>query len=275
MSPQCTLCPRRCGVDRLAGETGLCCAGRLPFVSSITPHFGEEAPLVGRGGSGTVFFSGCNLHCVFCQNFDISTGDAGKEISLDRLVTGMLGLQKRGCHNVNFVTPTHQAASVMEAVRLGREKGLDLPIVYNSGGYESIETLRLLEGFVDIYMPDMKFSRAESAARFLDAPDYPTVMREAVREMHRQVGDLEIRDGVTTKGLLVRHLVMPEGVEEGVEILDFLAEEISTDTYVNVMAQYRPMHRAYAFPEIARGITAEEYRAVYEHAAKRGLRLAR
>lgn len=275
MAPACTLCPRLCRVDRLSGEKGHCATGWEPFVASVGPHFGEEEPLVGTRGSGTIFLSGCNLHCVFCQNYDISDADVGTSVSVARLSDAMLGLQRFGCHNVNFVTPTHQSAAVMEAVLKARNAGLTVPIVYNCGGYESVDTLRLLEGFVEIYMPDMKFDDHRTASRLCRAPDYPEVSRQALREMHRQVGDLEIRDGVAVRGLLVRHLVMPDGVEEGKAIMDFLAEEISPSTYVNVMPQYRPMHKAYAHPGIDRAPTRKEFQAVRRHAQALGLRLAR
>ncbi|MHC5036121.1 MAG: radical SAM protein [Planctomycetota bacterium] len=275
MSPACTLCPRDCAVDRRAGELGTCQTGWLPFVSSVFPHFGEEAPLVGRNGSGTIFLSGCNLRCVFCQNFDISDRRSGQEVSVKKLADLILGMERWGCHNVNFVTPTHQTAPIMEAIALARKRGVEIPVVYNCGGYERLETLQLLEGFVDIYMPDVKFFRPESAERYCNASNYPEVVKSAVREMHRQVGDLEIQDGIATRGLLIRHLVMPGGVEEGVEIIDFLAKEISSDTYVNVMPQYRPMHRAYAFPKIAHPPMMSEFQAVVQQAQDRSLRLAR
>jgi len=274
MEPLCFLCPRSCGVDRRSGRGGYCRTGKRPFTSSVTPHFGEEAPLVGRGGSGTVFLSGCNLQCVFCQNFDISTGESGRELSVDKLAQMMLGLERWGCHNVNFVTPTHQTPAIMEAILVARSEGLSVPIVYNCGGYESLSTLALLEGFIEIYMPDVKFLESASAQRYCSAPDYPEIMKSAVREMHRQVGDLEIRGGLAVRGLLVRHLVMPGGVREGVDLVDFLADSVSRDSYLNVMPQYRPMHRAWAYPEISRPPTHEEFSAVYRHAEERGLRLA-
>ncbi|MHC4598313.1 MAG: radical SAM protein [Planctomycetota bacterium] len=274
MAP-CRLCPRECGTDRRHGETGVCEAKWLPWISSVSPHFGEEDPLVGRGGSGTVFLTGCNLRCVFCQNWDISSGGSGREVTVARLADMILGLERWGCHNVNFVTPTHQTPPIMEALALARGKGFAVPVVYNAGGYESLETLRLLEGFVEIYMPDVKFIKSETAGRYCNAPDYPEVMKAAIREMHRQVGDLEIRKGLAVRGLLIRHLVMPGGVEEGLDLVDFLADEISKNTYVNVMPQYRPMHRAHAFKPIARAPTMEEFFTVRQHAVNKGLRLAR
>ena len=270
---RCTLCPRHCGANRRKGELGFCGIGPEAVVASAAPHFGEESVLVGSGGSGTIFFSGCNLGCVFCQNHDISHGRAGRQVSPERLARLMLELQAIGCHNVNWVTPTHQIAAVVEAFGLACENGLRVPIVYNCGGYESVKTLRRIEGIVDIYMPDAKFVRTETAARYLNAPDYPAAMKAAVLEMHRQVGDLEIRDGLAVRGLLVRHLVMPNGVEESEAILGFLAEEVSPKTYVNVMGQYRPYFRASEFADIARPVSAAEYLAVCEHAERLGLRL--
>jgi putative pyruvate formate lyase activating enzyme len=274
LAAPCRLCPRRCEVDRRAGEAGFCGTGFLPVVSSASPHFGEEPPLVGRGGSGTIFLTGCNLGCVFCQNYDISHLRAGREITPQEVGQMMLTLERFGCHNVNFVTPTHQAHAVMEAIRSAREAGLSVPVVYNCSGYESLEVLGHLEGFVQIYMPDAKFSRPDSADRYCAAPDYPERMREALREMHRQVGDLVVRDGVAVSGLLVRHLLMPGGAEEGKDIIDFLCG-LSGDTYVNVMAQYRPCFKAHTVPGIDRYPTEEEFFTVREYARSRGLRLAR
>ncbi|MHC4778512.1 MAG: radical SAM protein [Planctomycetota bacterium] len=274
MAP-CRLCPRLCESDRRTGETGICDTAWLPAVSSVTPHFGEEDPLVGQGGSGTVFMTGCNLRCVFCQNHDISTGGSGREVQVKDLATMILGLQHRGCHNVNFVTPTHQSPPIMKALALARNEGLELPVVYNCGGYECLETLNLLDGFVQIYMPDVKFLDSESASRYCSAPDYPEVMKAAVSEMHAQVGDLVVKGGIATSGLLVRHLVMPGAVDQGLELMDFLAREVSSNTYVNVMAQYRPMHKAHSFPEIARTPSFEEVLTVRQHVKNLGLRLAR
>ena len=269
----CHLCPRECGANRLAGEGGYCGVGELPIVSSAFPHFGEEAPLVGTRGSGTIFLSGCNLLCLFCQNYTISHLKEGRQVQPAGIASLMLKLDRTGCHNINFVTPTHVAPWLMEAVRLARLEGLEVPIVYNSGGYDKVETLRLLEGTVGIYMPDAKYWHGEQAARYSDAPGYPEVMRAALKEMHRQVGDLQIVDGVARSGLLVRHLVMPNEVAGSREVLDFIAAEISPHSYVNVMDQYRPCYRAREFPEINRGLTAGEYAAAYHHAVSLGLHL--
>ncbi|MGC9319355.1 MAG: radical SAM protein [Armatimonadota bacterium] len=268
----CTICPRECHVDRLHGVTGYCGVGRQALFSSAAPHFGEERPLVGAGGSGTIFFAGCSLGCVFCQNYEISHDRRGQEVSSDELANIMIGLQRRGCHNINFVTPTHVVPQILEALGRAIDQGLSLPLVYNCGGYESLSTLRLLDGVVDIYMPDAKYADPEVAERFSGAPDYPRVMRAALAEMHRQVGDLEIdEDGLACRGLLVRHLVLPEGLAGTAEIMQFLAS-LSEDTYVNVMAQYRPCYRAGEFPPLTRHITREEYREAVQAAYDAGLR---
>ncbi len=273
MAP-CTLCPRRCRVNRLAGETGFCGIGAQALVSSAGPHFGEESVLVGNGGSGTIFFAGCNLGCNFCQNYDISHGRAGRPASPAQIAEAMVQLQRIGCINVNFVTPTHVTPHIMEAISLARERGLRAPTVYNCGGYESAETLRLLEGLIDIYMPDAKFADPQTAADLCDARDYPEVNRAALKEMHRQVGDLVVANGVAKRGLLVRHLVMPNDVCRSLEVMDFLADHVSPNTFVNVMDQYRPVFEARSNPKINRHITPDEFRRVHEYAVKRGLRLA-
>jgi putative pyruvate formate lyase activating enzyme len=275
LSNPCRLCPRLCEVARREGETGFCRIGPDPLVSSAGPHYGEEPPLVGRGGSGTIFLAGCNLLCIFCQNHDISHGRMGRPTDPQAIAEMMLLLESRGCENVNFVTPTHVTPWLMDAVHRARSAGLTVPIVYNCGGYESLETLRVLEGTVDIYMPDAKFWFADSAERYCRAPDYPDRMREALVEMQRQVGDLQMEGGVATRGLLIRHLVMPEGEEETREILRFIAREVSANAYVNVMAQYRPVYRAHRCPEIARPITADEHQEACTLARELGLRLAR
>jgi len=269
----CRICPRLCRVDRPAGQTGYCGIGARPIVASSGPHYGEESCLVGGGGSGTIFLSGCNLLCLFCQNYDISHGLAGAECDPRHIAGLMLSLQRRGCENINFVTPTHVVPWLMDAVRLARRRGLSVPIVYNCGGYEMVETLRLLEGTVDIYMPDAKFWDPELAFRYTRARDYPDRMRAALREMQRQVGVLRIEDGIARRGLLVRHLVMPNAVEDSKRILDFIASEVSADTYVNIMAQYRPMYKAHELAEIARPVTAAEYGEVRRHAVELGLNL--
>ena len=269
---KCTLCPRMCRADRLAGETGFCKTGKLAVVADYGPHYGEERPLVGKGGSGTVFFSHCNLSCEFCQNYDISHGGEGVVASSEELAEVMLSLQKRGCHNINLVTPTHVIHPVLEALCIAVGKGLSIPLVYNCGGYERVAALKLLDGIVDIYMPDFKFWDAAAARRFCGAPDYPARAREALREMHRQVGELVFDDsGVARRGVLVRHLVMPNGLAGTAEIAGFIASRISKRTYVNIMDQYRPCGRALTDEAINRGITRAEFREALEAAQKAGL----
>jgi len=269
----CELCPRQCHVNRLAGETGKCNTGALAIVSSYGPHFGEEAPLVGRSGSGTIFFTNCNLKCVFCQNYSISQLGEGREASREELATMMLLLQERGCHNINLVSPTHVVPQILEALEIAIRQGLSVPLVYNSGGYDSVETLKLLEGIVDIYMPDMKYADSEIALRYSGIDNYALVNRAAVKEMHRQVGDLKLdKVGIAIRGLLVRHLVLPEHLAGTREVVRFVAEEISTNTYINVMAQYHPCHKAYEFPLLDRPITRSELIEAVNLARQHGLR---
>lgn len=268
----CRICPRECGANRLEGERGFCGIGVLPMVSSYNPHYGEESPLVGSHGSGTIFLTSCNLKCCFCQNYEISHGMEGREVSLERLGRMMVELQSIGCHNINFVTPTHVVPQILSALPFAIEKGLAVPLVYNCGGYESVETLKLLEGAIDIYMPDFKFADGDVALNLCDAQDYPEVAKAALREMHRQVGDLFInKDGIAEKGLLVRHLVMPEGLAGTREALKFLAKEISKDTYVNIMDQYRPSGLAHNYPPINRRITSTEYKEALKIAEEEGI----
>ena len=271
MMDPCTLCPRRCGVYRGKGQIGFCGVGESPLISSMSPHFGEESVLVGVGGSGTVFFAGCNLGCVFCQNYDISRQRLGRTVSLDTLAEAMLELQRIGCSNVNFVTPTHVAAAIAGAIEIARGKGLTIPTVYNTGGYDSVETLRRLEGLIDIYMPDMKYSNAETAGELSVAPDYPQTNFAAVKEMHRQVGGLQIDQGLARRGLLVRHLVLPEDLAGTIEIVDFLVETISPRTVINVMGQYRPCYEAAAHPAINRRPTDDEIATARSYAQQKGL----
>jgi putative pyruvate formate lyase activating enzyme len=268
----CRLCPRHCEVNRLEEEKGVCNTGRQALVSSYSPHFGEEDPLVGKGGSGTIFMTNCNLGCVFCQNYEISHLSQGVPVSLSDLAQMMLSLQRRGCHNVNFVTPTHMVPQILEALPEAIEQGLTVPLVYNCGGYEEVDTLRLLDGVFDIYMPDFKFWDSEQSARFCSAPDYPEKARAAVKEMHRQVGDLVLdQAGIAQRGLLIRHLVMPDGIAGTREIMRFLAKEISRETYVNVMNQYRPCGEAHKFPELRRPINAEEFGDAIKAAQEEGI----
>lgn len=267
----CTLCPRHCNAHRREGQTGFCGVGTEPVVSSIGPHFGEESVLVGRGGSGTIFFAGCNLGCIFCQNFDISHHRHGREITVEQLAQSMLELQGYGCCNINFVTPTHVTPAITEAIQIARDNGLTLPTVYNTGGYDSVEILKLLDGFIDIYMPDMKYSDPEVAEKLSAAPDYPQINREAVKEMFRQVGDLKTEKGVATQGLLVRHLVLPENLAGSFEIIDFLTEHISGNTAINIMDQYRPCYEAASHPLLNRRPTSEDIQTVRQYAIQKGL----
>lgn len=268
----CSLCPRTCGIDRTCGNTGYCGVGDRPFVSSHGPHFGEEPPLVGSGGSGTIFMGGCNLGCVFCQNWSISHAREGVYIDEDALAALMLGLERTGCHNINIVTPTHQMPMVLGALATASAEGLRLPLVYNCGGYESLEAIKLLDGIVDIYMPDLKYMDSSVAARLSDAPDYPEVAMAALCEMHRQVGDLVTDSaGVAQRGLLLRHLVLPGGLAGTEKVLAFIAGRLSKDTYVNIMDQYRPCYKAGEFEEINRRPTHVEFEEALRLAKKAGL----
>ncbi len=267
----CVVCPRECRAARLSGAACFCGGGERAMVCSAGPHFGEERPLVGTGGSGTIFLAGCNLGCIFCQNYEISHLRQGVEVGADELANTMVRLQARGCHNINFVTPTHYVPQILAALVIAAEAGLRVPLVYNTGGYDALQTLRLLDGVFDIYMPDAKYADGEVAARLSGAPDYPEVMRAALTEMHAQVGDLYIGpDGLARRGLLVRHLVLPDGLAGTSEIMRFLAS-LSRDTYVNVMAQYRPCYQAHEHSELCRSITADEYRAAVQAALDAGL----
>jgi len=272
---ECRACPRDCGVDRLGGETAVCRVGRHALVASAFPHHGEEDCLRGRQGSGTIFFSGCNLRCAFCQNWDISQRLPGEECPAEDLAGLMLALQARGCHNVNLVTPEHVAPQVVEAIALAVPRGLRLPIVYNTGGYDGLSSLRLMKGLVDIYMPDFKFWEPATARRLAGAADYPAQARAALSEMHRQVGVLRLGpDGLARRGVLVRHLVLPGRSAESAGIFAWLAAALSPDTYLNVMAQYRPDHRvpgADRFRDIDRRPLPEEMSAAYEAARAVGL----
>ena len=273
----CNICPRCCGVNRMQGETGFCRIGARARVASFGPHFGEEQPLVSSSGSGTIFFEGCNLGCVFCQNADIShiddPGDEAPEaVTKDQLADIMLNLQAQGCCNINLVTPSHVVPQILEALEIAADGGLHLPLVYNSSGYDSTKTLQLLDGIVDIYMPDCKFMSRQAAARYTGAPDYPEIMQAAVQEMHRQVGDLVLdKYGIAVRGLLVRHLVMPGCLQDTEKIGHFLATEVSRETYVNIMDQYRPCFRAEEFDEINRPLSRSEYKKAIKLARQAGL----
>ncbi len=251
---------------------GVCRTADRAIVSSVGPHFGEEPPLVGTGGSGTIFFTYCNLRCIFCQNYGIAHLGEGRAVSDEELSQMMLQLQVMGCHNVNLVSPTHVVPNILAAVTLAAKQGLNIPLVYNTGGYDSLETIRLLDGVVDIYMPDMKYGEPAPAKEFSLAPDYPEVNFAAVKEMHRQVGDLVLdQNGVAVRGLLVRHLVLPGGLAGTEKVMQFIAENISKETYVNIMAQYRPYYQATGHPVLGRRVTAKEYRDALDIACRAGL----
>ena len=272
MLESCSFCPRECGVNRLAGEEGFCKTGRKARVASYNAHFGEESPLVGKYGSGTIFISSCNLLCSFCQNFDISHLGEGIEVEPEQIAAMMLELQERGCHNINFVTPTHVIPQIVEALEHAVKAGLKVPLVYNSSGYDKKETLELLDGIFDIYMPDFKFWNNKWADKLCQAPDYREVTLTALKEMHRQVGDLMIdQEGIAKRGILVRHLVMPGDIAGTSDIVRFIADEISANTYVNIMDQYRPCGRAFEEKEINRTLTATEFREALETAKRAGL----
>jgi putative pyruvate formate lyase activating enzyme len=269
----CDLCANYCRADRLKSSRGTRCrTARRARVASYGPHHGEERPLVGQYGSGTIFFSGCNLACVFCQNWDISQQDRGREVSAAELAAMMLELQQMGCHNINLVSPSHVVAPVLAALTLAARKGLRLPLVYNTGGFDSPQALALLDGVIDIYMPDMKYADSEIARRYSGVSGYAEVNRAAVLEMHRQVGDLVLdKRGIARRGLLVRHLVLPDNLAGTDRILTFLAEKVSSGTYLNLMDQYRPCYRADRYPPLDRRITAEEYASALRWAREKGL----
>jgi putative pyruvate formate lyase activating enzyme len=268
---KCSICPNRCGVNRLKDKKGICKTGRYAFVASYNPHFGEEAPLVGRYGSGTIFFSNCNLKCVFCQNYDISQMGYGKEMMPEELAKIMINLQNMGYHNINFVSPTHIVPQILEALEIAIENGLNLPLVYNSNGYDEIHTLKLLDGIIDIYMPDFKYGDDEMAEKYSGIKNYFNTAGMVIKEMQRQVGDLIIENGIAKKGLIIRHLVLPENIAGSEKVIKFIAENISKNVYLNIMLQYRPEYKAYKFKELNRSISMDEYEKVIDFAKKYGL----
>jgi putative pyruvate formate lyase activating enzyme len=269
---ECTLCPRECKVNRLKGKYGVCRSTDRIVVSSLSAHLGEESQLIGWNGSGTIFFTNCNMWCLYCQNYDVSHMKRGEVISVTQLAEAMISLQQIGCHNINLVTPTHFVPQIAEALSVAVEKGLMIPIVYNSGGYESIETLKLLDGLIDIFMPDIKYSENYNARKYSGVSDYWDVVRKAVIEMHRQVGDLKINTfGIAEKGLLIRHLVLPDDIAGSKKVIDFIKKEICIDSYVHIMDQYHPSFKAYKYPELNRKITTEEYNYVVNYAESLGL----
>jgi putative pyruvate formate lyase activating enzyme len=272
MLEDCVLCPHQCKVNRIKGERGYCKTLYNVVVSGAQPHFGEEEELVGYNGSGTIFFSHCNLRCAFCQNYEISYCGEGKEVAVQDLAEIMLSLQQRGCHNINLVSPSHIVPQVVEAIYIASRLGLEIPIVYNSGGYDLTDTLKLLEGIVDIYMPDIKFSSDELASKYIGVKEYSKIARAAAKEMYRQVGNLKVdKENIAYKGLIIRHLVLPQNLASTEDIMEFIAKELSKDVYVNIMAQYYPEHKAYGIPELSRRISREEYRTAVEAAKNAGL----
>ncbi len=269
----CDICPRECGVDRTAGDLGFCGTSAELMISSAHPHYGEEKPLSGTRGSGTIFLTGCNLRCIYCQNYDISHLGVGKIITTRELTKHMLRLQNIGCHNINFVTPTHYVPQLVKGISNAVEHGLKLPIVYNCGGYEKVEILKLLDGIIDIYMPDMKYGRSFEAEKYSKAKNYPEVCFKAISEMQRQVGDLKLdKRGIAYRGLLIRHLVLPNDIAGSSEILKFISEQISKNAYINIMDQYHPEFDGWKFPELSRVPTAKEYKDVVKLAEKFGLK---
>jgi putative pyruvate formate lyase activating enzyme len=272
----CTLCPRQCRVDRTRGELGVCATGERAVVASFSAHFGEEPQLVGNGGSGTVFFSHCNLNCVFCQNYEISVGGEGQAVDDEKLAAIMLHLQRIGCHNINLVTPSHVVPQILKAVDIAVAHGLNIPLVYNCSGYESVETLGLLKDIVDIYLPDFKFWDPELAERYCQARDYPETARAAILEMNDQVGDLMVdKAGIACSGLIVRHLVMPGNLDGTYQILKFLKEKVSAHVHVNLMSQYHPMGDAHKFKELLTSLTLREFRQALEMAKQLDVKVIR
>jgi putative pyruvate formate lyase activating enzyme len=268
----CDVCAWECPVDRRAGKLGVCRTGELAKVSSYGPHFGEETPLSGTRGSGTIFFTRCNLRCQYCQNHDISQTDRGDEVEPETIASMMLELQSRGCHNINFVSPSHVVPQIMAAVLIAAKAGLRIPLVYNTGGYDSMPMLKLLNGVIDIYMPDMKYSDPDVSRRYSKIRDYPRINQLAVKEMHRQVGDLTLDDnGIALRGLLVRHLVLPNNLAGTDEVVHYLSEQISPQTYLNIMDQYHPAYKSHQYPEIDRRLTIQEYQDAVEMAESAGL----
>jgi putative pyruvate formate lyase activating enzyme len=268
----CRICPRRCGVDRTAGKAGYCRAFQNPVVYSYAPHRGEEPPISGRNGSGTIFFSGCSMKCAYCQNYQFSQLGHGKEMSVPELAACMLFLEKKGCHNINLVSPTHYLPQILLALEIALGEWLIIPLVYNTSGYELTDTIKLLEGIVDIYLPDMRYADERMAARYSDAPDYVKYDRDSVMLMHNQVGNLVLdENGIAVKGLIIRLLVMPDGISATEESLRYVRDKISPDVYLSIMSQYYPTYRAMEFKELSRGVTSREYKNVIDTARRLGL----
>jgi len=269
---ECRICPHKCRVNRVKGEKGFCKLGYFPQISAFHSHFGEEEVLVGEKGSGTIFFTSCNLNCVYCQNYEISQLRVGEEVSFERLAEMMIELQKIGCHNINLVTPTCQVPQIVKALIIARDQGLKIPLIYNTNAYDSVKTLKLLDGIIDIYMPDFKYSDDKIAQKYSNVPGYFEIAKKAIKEIHRQVGDLVVDEkGIAQRGLLVRHLVLPNNLAGSEKIFQFLAREISKNTFLNIMDQYWPAYQAQRYPELSRPITEEEYQRTINLAKKAGL----
>jgi len=269
----CEICPRKCHVNRLKGEKGYCKLGYLPKISAYHPHFGEESVLVGKYGSGTIFMTSCNLSCIYCQNYEISQLRVGREISFDELGEIMIELQNLKCSNINFVTPTPQIPAILKSIQIAIEKGLKIPLVYNTSAYDSLDVLKILEGIFDIYLPDAKYSDNKISLKYSNVQDYFEIMKKAIKEMHRQVGDLTLNnEGIAIKGLMIRHLILPNNLAGSEKIFEFIAKEISKDTFINIMDQYWPAYKAYQYPEISRRINENEFKEVINLAKKFGLR---
>jgi len=267
----CVICPHKCKVNRIKGKKGLCGAGYKPVISSALPHHGEEPPISGTGGSGTIFFSHCNMKCVYCQNYQISQELEGLEHNVLELSEIMLRLQNSGCHNINFVSPTIWIPQIVKALNLARNKGLLIPTVFNTGGYDNPQIIEMLDGVIDIYMPDMRYSNDDMAKKYSMVKEYVQYNRQSVKEMYRQVGGLKLdKEGIAKKGLLVRLLVMPDNIGGIKNTLDFIKNELSTDVYLSIMAQYHPVYKAFKYPELSRMITAKEYLEVVKYAEKKG-----
>lgn len=261
----CVICPRKCRVNRLKNERGFCRVGKLAKVFNYQPHHGEEPPISGTNGSGTIFFSSCNMHCVYCQNYTFSQQDQGKEVGEEELAQMMLTLQAKGCHNINLVTPTHQMPQILIALKIAADSGLKIPIVYNSSGYELSEVIKLLEGVVDIYLADLRYGDEPAGAKYSKAKDYPKYSQEALKEMQRQVGVAEIgADGMIKKGLIIRHLVLPNGLSGTEKIMRFISKELSPETYISLMSQFLPTYKAAEFKELNRRLTFKEYQEAKE-----------
>ncbi|MFC1753446.1 radical SAM protein [Thermoproteota archaeon] len=268
----CTICPRKCKVNRLKDQRGFCKIGLYSMVCSYMAHHGEEPPISGKKGSGTIFFSYCNMKCVYCQNYHFSQEGEGEKVSPERLSEFMLELQKQGCHNINFVTPTHVMPQILKSLEIAIEAGLNIPLVYNTSGYELPEIIKMLDGIIDVYLVDMRYSQSKHSEHYSQAPDYPKHNQESLKEMYRQVGDAEIDDsGIIKKGIIIRHLVLPNDISGTQEILKFISEELSQNTYVSLMSQYSPYYQAYKYPEIARRISKEEYKIAIDYLKNNGL----